>query len=220
MNILAIGDSKTADGHWQAELARLLDLAGVCHTIITEAVGGTRTNYWPSRIGPLLTTHQPDLVIVNAGTNDDPKEKTYNEVSTGWAIRAIIEAVHAYRPANPAKVLPGLIQYCDPLTAPTWLISNEPKTNDTLWANIALYWPPNATGWLAGITNLQQIPGNLTFLDEDGIHPNARGYKVMGRLIYDAAQAAMGWPVCPEPPPFDLYGRRRGEPIPPYTARP
>lgn len=220
MKILAIGDSKTAAGQWQIELTRLLNLAGITHTIATEAVGGTRTNYWPSRIGALLSTHQPDLVVIAAGTNDDPTEKSYGEVSTGWAIRALIEAVHAYRPASPALVLPALISYSDPLTAPDWLLANEPKTNDVLWPNIARYWPPNATGWLAGIANLQRIPANLTYLDTGGIHPNERGYKVMARILYDAAQGGMGWPACSEPPICGLYGRRRGDPIPSYIPCP
>lgn len=213
MRILAVGDSKTHDGRWQTELTRLLNLAGITHTISTEAVGGTRTNYWPSRIQGLLTQYHPDLLIFAAGTNDDPTEKSYGEVSTGWAIRSVIEAAHVAG----AKVLPALISYSDPLTAPTWLLANEPKTNDVLWTNIARYWPPNASGWLAGIVNFQAIPANLTYLDVDGIHPNAYGYKVMGRLIYDAAQAGMGWPVCAEPPTCGMYGRRRGEPIPAYT---
>lgn len=217
MKILTVGDSKTQYGIWQTELTRLLNLAGVTHTIVNAAVGGTRTNYWPSRIGALLATHRPDLVVIASGTNDDPNEKSYGEVSTGLAIRSVIETVHAFRPANPVKVLPALISYSDPLTAPDWLLKYEPMTNDVLWTNIARYWPPNATGWLAGIVNFQRIPANLTYLADDGIHPNAYGFKVMGRLVYDAAQAGMGWPVCPEPPICGMYGRRRGEPIPPYV---
>lgn len=217
VRILAVGDSRTADGRWQVELSRLLTAAGVAHTITTEAVGGTRCSYWPSRIAGLLTTHQPDMVALFCGTNDDPDETIYGEAATGWAFRATVEAIHNFRPANPIRVLPALIQYSDPLIAPQWLLDNEPRTNDTLWTQMRHYPPAD---WFAGIADLQRIPATATYLDGGGIHPTAEGYRVMGRIAYTAAAGGMGWPPAADPPLCDMYGHRKSYPRPPYTPCP
>ncbi|HUC90075.1 MAG TPA: SGNH/GDSL hydrolase family protein [Patescibacteria group bacterium] len=217
VRILTIGDSITAAGKWQTEFGRLLTQAGVPNVIETEAVGGTRCDYWIPRIKAILDAHQPDLVVLACGTNDDVNSKTYGESSTGYALRYITEAIHGYRPSNPIKVLPALIQYSDPLVAPDWLLSSEPQTNDTLYRNMQ-YYPIGS--WLAGIANFQVIPATATYLDDGGVHPTDRGYRYMGRLVYNASYAVMGWPATTEAPLCDLYGHRKGYARPTYIPCP
>lgn len=213
LRILAIGDSITADGRWQAKLDELLDAAGVPHVIETEAVGGTRCWYWAARIAALLAAHHPDLVILACGTNDDPNELAYGEPASGWAVRTVYEAVHA----SGARTLPVLIGYSDPLVAPDWLLHNEPITNDTIYRQIVRY----PASWLAGVADWELLGATPTYLDAGGIHPTARGYGYLGRIAYDAAAPAMGWPpVVVEPPPCDLFGHRRGYPRPAYIRCP
>jgi lysophospholipase L1-like esterase len=218
VRILTLGDSITHDGAWQNETERLLTSAGVANIIVNVAVSGTRCGYWPERIGALLATHQPDLVVLACGTNDDPAERTsWGESMTAWSTRYVIEAVHAYRPANPARTLPVLVQYSDPLIAPAWLLANEGVTNDTLYVNQMLY---ASAPQLAGIANLQTIPATADYVSSDGIHPVARGYKAIGRTVYDAARASMGWPVSGESALCGQYGHRAGYPRPTYTPCP
>ena len=208
VRILTLGDSISEDGRWQDATSRLLFDAGIPNTVINVAVSGTRCSYWPERIDALLATHQPDLVVLMCGTNDDPTDRMpWGESRTGWSTRYVIEAVHAYRPMSPARTLPALIGYSDPLIAPTWLLANQPATNDNLWSNQALYL---GGPQLAGIANLQVIPGTADYITDDGIHPNARGHRVIGRMVYDAARASQGWPLAPTPPPCGMYGHRRG----------
>lgn len=216
--ILTLGDSITHDGAWQNETERLLTSAGVANTIVNVAVSGSDCGYWPSRIDALLATHQPDLVVLACGTNDWPADRMpWGEPRSGWATRYVIEAVYAYRPANPAKTLPVLVQYSDPLIAPAWLLANEPATNDILYVNQLLY----VNGpQLAGIADLQMIPATADYVSADGIHPVARGYKAIGRTVYDAARASMGWPVTGEPALCGQYGHRAGYPRPTYTPCP
>lgn len=220
LKILAIGDSRSANGAWQTELGALLADAGVAADITTAAVPGTRCGYWTDRIYPLLADAQPDLVVIACGTNDDPNQQRYGEPETGWAIRYLIEAVHAYKPS--AKVLPALAQYSDPLVAFPWLLGNEPRTNDTLWVNINRY---ASTGWLAGVADFQKIPATADYLLDErsaqypiglGIHPTAKGSQAMGRIVYDSAAATMGWPAIGEPL-CGMYGHRKGYPRPAYT---
>jgi lysophospholipase L1-like esterase len=223
LHILAIGDSITAEGQWQIELGRQLDLAGVPHTIDTAALGGSRCSRWPPLMSSLMAQYQPNLVIIYCGTNDDPAEKLYGESATAWSFRYMTETAHAAG----AQVLPALIGYSDGTQAPDWLwVANEPQTNDTLWSQMVRYLPPSSSGWFPGIANIQLMPGTAEYITGDtcnpatatcGIHPNAKGYRVIGRLMYDAAAPGMGWPPSTDPPLCGLAGHRKGYPRPSYV---
>jgi lysophospholipase L1-like esterase len=236
LRILAVGDSITAgntstgSGTWQAELDRLLTAAGVPHVIETEALSGSRCDHWPPLIAGLLAAHHPGLLVFYCGTNDDPNAMIYGEPATGWAFRSVVEAAHA----SGAQVEPVLIGYSDAALAPDWLLANEPRTNDILWPQMARYLPPNVpSAWFPGVANIQAMPGTAEYLDGDGcdpgvstcgIHPDAKGYRTVGRLVYDAAAPGMGWPPASafgEPPLCGMSGHRKGYPRPvPYLACP
>lgn len=218
LRILAIGDSLTATGQWQAETSRLLAAAGVPHQFATVTALGSRCGYWPDKISALLVQHQPDLVIFNCGTNDDPAERmSWGESRTGWALRVVVETTRAYRPTAPARTLPVLVQYSDPLSSPGWLLANEAATNDALWSNESLYL---TSGHLAGIANLQPVPGTADYTVDDGVHHTDRGYRTVGRVVYDAARAVMGWPAAIDPPLCGQYGHRPGTARPAYIPCP
>lgn len=211
MIVLTIGDSITAAGKWQTELARLVLLdAATTLDIRNVGVGGVSTPYWPNRIAALLATHQPDMVTLFTGTNDDIHAVRFGEPATGWAWRSVVEAIRNYRTPPPA-IVPAFIGYSDPLIAPDWLLASQPQTNDTLYREITR---PGKEGWFAGVADFQQMPATADYLDDGGIHPTGRGYKVMGRIVYDAIHAGMGWPPCSEPALCGMYGHRKGYPRP------
>lgn len=216
VRILTIGDSITAGGGWQAELCRLMDQdAGVACDIRNAAVAGTACSYWPSRITSLLVTHQPDVVVLMCGTNDDVNAWIYGEPLTSWSWRATTEAIRVWNPST--VVASGFIQYSDPKTAPQWVLDSEPITNDRIYVEymrcpscyVLLDW--------------QSIPATATYLvstpeDPYGLHSTPRGQKYQGRLTYDRLAPRMGWPASSEPALCDLYGHRTGlVPRPTYT---
>lgn len=212
---MTLGDSISAGGGWQAELARLMAQdAGVCADIRNEAVSGTGMGYWPPRINALLAQHNPDLVVLAAGTNDDTRTAAGRD-ALGTAFRLTVEAIHTYRtPAIP--VAPVLIQYSDPLLAAQWVLDSQPFTNDVLYTNMQLYV---GAGWFPGIVDWQVIPATADYLVDWG-HPSPRGSRYMGRLVYDRIHATLGWPACSEPPLCGLYGHRKGYERPAYTECP
>jgi lysophospholipase L1-like esterase len=217
VRILVLGDSISAPEAWQGALGQLLDAAKVPHDIHTAAVAGVPCVHWVAPLPNLVSSYKPDLVVLECGTNDDPGATTYGEPTTGWALRSIIETVHAARPSKPIPVVVSLDQYSDPLLAPGWLWdANEPRTNDLLWSNLQRYLPPNHTGWIAGVADLQRIPATATYIDAGGIHPTAKGQQDIARLVYDAAAATMRWAGSTAPEPCDLYGHRPGYPRPTY----
>lgn len=215
MKVLTLGDSITADGRWQTEFARIaLKDAGVTLQIVNAAVGGTGMGYWPSRVGALLTQHEPDLVTLFAGTNDLNQTAVQSE-AVGTAFRQTVETIHTHR-TPPILTLPGLIQYSDPTLAAQWVVDSEPLTNDEIYRNIQYY--VHVPGWFAGVADFQTIPSGSDWIDDGGYHPTARGYKAMGRLTYDRAAPGLGWPPCSEPPIAGLSGHRKGYPRPMYIA--
>ena len=222
LEILAVGDSRTATGQWPAELSRLLTESVVPNTMVTQAVGGTDCYYWTSRIQGLLDQYHPSVVILACGTNDDPAATIYGESKTSWSFRYIAETAHA----SGAHFLPVLVQYSDPILMPTdhqWLLTNEPQTNDHLYGEMRRHWD----WWPGGVADFQLIPATASYLQADpypaappyqiGIHPNPRGSRYMGRLADDAGAANGWWPATTEPPLCDLYGHRNGYPRPPYV---
>lgn len=218
--VLTLGDSISSTGEWQQEFCAQLEAATENTCVLRNAaVGATGCGYWPSRINALLTQHQPDLVIMACGTNDDTTTANGSE-NLGTAFRQVVEAVHTFQ-TPPIPFAPVLIQYSDPLLAPAWVLASQPITNDTLYINLMYY---NPYGWFPGIVDWQIIPATADYLvgtpypQELGTHPTARGYRYAGRLAYDRIAPGMGWPASTDPPLCGLHGHRRGYPRPAYTA--
>ena len=221
--ILALGDSITEspDG-WTAEFCSQMEAAtdNLCD-MRNVAVGQTKCNYWPSRINALLVLHEPNLVIMACGTNDDTTTAAGRD-ALGTAFRQTIESVHTFR-SPPILFAPVLIQYSDPMMAPSWVVASQPFTNDTLYSNVMLY---NYPSWLAGIVDWQVIPATADYLvgtpypQEVGLHPTARGHLYAGRLAYDRIALGMGWPISSDPALCGLYGHRRGYGRPTYAPCP
>lgn len=223
VTILTVGDSISSEGRWQARLSEMLASAGAPNTIVNKAVAGitcVETN--TILTNAVLQQVNPDLVIIACGTNDNPNAIKYGEPETGWALRSMIERVHAWKAT--AKVMPALIQYSDPMLVSDTKISNEGRINDILYRNM-LYYPVGP--WLAGIADLQYIPSTATYLRDTepypearGIHPTERGYYYMARIMYDSGRSVMGWPVLTDvvnpntgenwSQLCDLYGHRKG----------
>jgi len=229
VRILAVGDSITAACQWQLELSRLLTAAGVPHVITSYGVGGSRCGYWPDKIGQVLAGSQPDVMVLYCGTNDDPGEMIYGETKTGWSYRYMLETAHGYRSPAPA-IVPVLIGMSDWSLAPSWLLTNEAATTDNLWGQAYRYVPAYYS--VQGIAAVDRMPGTEVYLDGDGcdpasstcgVHPSAKGYRTIGRLIYDAAATTAGWPAATsigEPVLCGMAGHRRGYPRPTYTPCP
>lgn len=219
LRILTVGDSMSELGKWQAELCRLMAQdADLTCDVRNEAVGGTTCGYWPSRIVGLLNIHQPDLLIIACGTNDDARTQAQRD-ALGMVWRQTVEAVYTWRTPH-IPIVPVLVQYSDQLIAPQWRVDSQPLVNDTLFENMGYYLP---AGWFQAVIDWQVIPSTPTYLLREengqpaGIHPTPRGYAYMGRLAYDRLAAGLGWPATSEPALCDLYGTRRPYPRPAYT---
>lgn len=208
MVVVTLGDSRSVHGRWQQKLCQeMFTNANITCDLRNLAVGTTDCGYWASRISNVLTTHNPDMLILACGTNNNANTASGRE-QLGNAWRTIVEATYTFR-TNPRVIMvPVLIQYSDPIAAPQalqWVITSEPLVNDTIYSN-SLYYSPY--GWFpAGFIDWQLIPNSPPYL-EDPLHPSLRGQDYMGKLAYMEMAADIGWPEPIDPITCDLFGGR------------
>lgn len=224
--ILTVGDSITegatmagsAGPSYRAELGRLLDAACIPHTFAVAAVGGTTCGYWTTRMAVLMTTHHPDVVLVNCGTNDRMDTKTAAQ-TTAWegVYRGLFDTVLDMDPDVIAY--PSWVQYSagrpstgcttPPGPSPSWLPASEAKLNDAIYRAMVVIdeWGARVPTWI----DYQAIPEG--YLDQCGVHPTPGGYDVMGRLAFNTIAPMLVAPPA-VPLPCGLTGRRPGGPVP------
>jgi lysophospholipase L1-like esterase len=199
VKIHVVGDSISAgcgenpQASWCKYLDQLLSDRGIPHTITAQAHGGwTCYRLWTDGYTAAVQAADPDIVIVNCGTNDAPSDPAGDD-RLGWAWRNMVETAWQ----NEANVLPVFIQYSatdiQDAAGRSWLVPGEVRANNAIWANWTLY---TSTPLFAGIVDLQRVPGNRTYLKggTDGIHPNDLGNKVYAALMYRGMREHFSWP--------------------------
>lgn len=199
LRILTLCDSITHDGIYQVELSRLLNVSGVAHVMLNGGVGGTGVDYWATNIVSVMNTHQPDMVLLNCGTNDS--WLVGNNVALFEAkYRTIVESILNWRTPNRVKLGLSFIQYST-YPATQAMIDKQPATNDAIYRQLGYY-----TQWTTGLADFQKIPPNNLYLNSTGFHPTERGYKAMARIWYDAVRVNMGWSAPVDPPLCGMDG--------------
>lgn len=204
--ILFMGDSITAmQGQWN-RLRELLDASCASYDIANAGVPGTGTKeHWPAA-AQLIAATQPDLIILNTGTNDDPGNAETNAgyLSFRDRYRKVLEAIgNAKKPS--AKVFGTYPTYPRTPPAATW-ISMGPKT-DTIYTTV---YPNLGSGnWsmyvVSAMVSLNHIPGNL--LDSGGVHPtgcspwdSSGGCAAIQEDVYRTIAQVYGLPSIPDDP--------------------
>lgn len=199
LSIMVVGDSISLGcdsvplGGWCSQLSSLLAERGISHTIAGHVISGWSCGSLSAGFASRFDQIQPDVVIMNCGTNDAPQNQTQKD-SMGTAWRIMVE--YAY--THGALILPVFIQYSNVEinneNGRWWLVPGERNANDTIYVNHLYY--VNA-GWFVGLADFQQIPGTWDYLNggTDGIHPNLLGQSVYATIVYRAMQTHYGWPA-------------------------
>lgn len=176
---------------WCSELSALLTARGITHTIAGRVVVGASCVTLEPGFASRFDQIQPDLVIMNCGTNDSTGTQAQLDwLGNRW--RTMVEYSHTHG----AMVLPVFIQYSNPEINDEnnrgYLVNSEGAVNDVVYIQIQYY---QAYGWFAGLADLQRIPGDWNYLNggTDGIHPNSFGKKIYAIVFYRALQEFYGW---------------------------
>lgn len=174
MKIMTGFDSITAGANglptdsYRDELSVLLHEAGKAHTFHVTALPGSRCTYWVEQMPALLALHNPDVVLINCGTND-PAFTVADRELLGQSYRQIVEAIHTHNPH--ARILMSLLQISrvDP-GGPAWLPDNEIRVNEVIAFNADYYLPY----WDVGLVDFSLIPATVEN-NPDGVHPSPIG---------------------------------------------
>lgn len=221
LRILVVGDSisvgcgQEPQAGWCGEFSTLLTQRGIAHSIAGHVHSGWSCQALRADFAAAFEAADPDVVIMNCGTNDVPAGAP--DEGLGWAWRWMTE----YSYTHGALILPVFIQYSNPeinqKAGRGWLLGGEANANDTIFTNRQYY--VNAPSFFAGLADLQQVPGDWNYLNggTDGIHPNALGNRVYAAIFYRALRANYAWPDT-VPQPCGMFGHRAIYAPPPFTA--
>lgn len=205
ITVLSVGDSLTvgvdgsATASYRGELSRLAGKAGQPITWVVAAVGGTKCSYWSARLDGLITQYQPDLILLDCGTNDTPTDDTqadYTALLTVAANRGV-------------RLVASLIGLPD-MRTPTNVVRPDIDdwmhlTNDRIEAALSGF--PSVP-----VADTQRVPATLEWLQPDGIHWLSRTDAAVAWLFYTAARSWYGWPAVLEP--CGLFGSWYTDPEP------
>jgi acyl-CoA thioesterase-1 len=174
--VLFIGTSLTAgygldpSDAFPAVVGRMLDSARHRARIINAGVSGETSAGARSRIDWVL--RQPaDVIIVETGANDGLRGLSVDAARAN--IQTILDRIRTRQPA--ARVL--LVQMEAPPNLGATYTAQFHAMYPELAAKNHVELVPFLLGGVAGIASLNQ---------EDGIHPNRAGARIVARTVYDA----------------------------------
>lgn len=174
--ILFVGTSLTAgygvdpDDAFPSVVGRMLDSAGHPARIVNAGISGETSAGARTRIDWVL--RQPaDVIVLETGANDGLRGLSVSAAREN--IQAILDSIKVKRPT--ARVL--LVQ----MEAPPNLGAAYTRDFHAMYSELAkkngVELVPFLLGGVAGIPSLNQ---------EDGIHPNRTGARIVARTVYTA----------------------------------
>lgn len=177
--VLVLGDSLSAayglppEQGWVAALSRHFAASQI--RFINASVSGATTASGLQRLPALLRQHQPDWVVIELGANDGLQGKPIPYIKRN--IDALIKQAKA---ADSRVVLLGVRlppnlgrRYTDPFFG----------IYETLADKHQLHYVPFI---------LEGVAGNGDLMQDDGLHPNVQGQKVMAKMLTDQFSAFFG----------------------------
>ncbi|MDT4994136.1 MAG: hypothetical protein QOH97_4028 [Actinoplanes sp.] len=218
VKVMPLGDSITwgtastdGNGYRTALRGLLVGIAGVPIDYVgsqksgraadndNEGHPGYRINQIAARVDAWLAAAQPDVVLLNAGTND--MLKNYDLPNAPARLHALIDRIIADRPGVSVVVstlIPSRARRSP--TRPTDATSNSRV--QAFNAHIpAIVQAERAAGHKVYAADLNSTLTTAE-INPDGIHPNEAGYARLAKLWYSALKPVLGagrpWPAFKE----------------------
>lgn len=190
--ILTIGDSISASGAWQQQMASRLDGACATYEIYNASQGGYGSNEAIASTPLLMAAVRPQLVIYAMEINDDP---------SGFRARyqSAIDKLRQWGPSG-MKIITTFAQRQTSPPAAAW-INTAAKDNDVYAVSFA---NGGFTSQVVGFASFNQIPHTSTYQTSDGIHPTAAGLVKMGDMAYRGLYTWGAYPLPALPADPDL----------------
>ncbi len=141
-----------------------------------EGHQGLRIDELDAQVIGWMTTYQPDVVLLHAGTNDIVNDYTANEMLQ--QLDKIMQDIYSVKP-NVKLVVATLIPVnCPPWHCPVW----QQYNNATVPAMIKKYNDAGRKAYLADMSKSGIVENYADLVD--GIHPSAAAYSRMSNVWY------------------------------------
>ena len=165
---LSAGYGIDADQAWPVLLQSRLKQEGYSHRVVNASISGETTQGGVTRIAPALTDFEPDVVILELGGNDGlrgfPPAKIRQNLATMLA---------AVNDAGATAVLLGI--RIPPNYGPRYT-----QMFEDIYEELAEEYD---VPWIEFFMDGVALNGAL--MQDDGIHPNAEGTRIMTANIYE-----------------------------------
>jgi len=163
---------------------------------VNRGIGGQTTSQMLVRFRADVLELAPRVVVILAGTNDlagNSGPVTADMLQDNWATLAELAGTHGVRVVF-ASILPVSDDKKDASGNPLVRSRNKsPEILRTLNAWLRRYCQDKGHVYLDYYSSMADAAGSLLpTLNEDGLHPNARGYAVMTPLAEKAVAEALG----------------------------
>jgi lysophospholipase L1-like esterase len=181
LKIMTAGDSIMVGGNsidhkgYRGYLADLLDRRDIAATLTPAGGNGLGLPAVASAVIAALPTVQPNIVLINVGTND-----AYGPPGASWSTQlgALVDAILASSPT--VKVVVSKLSYTDVIWHPS-MAANEQTIN----GYVASVYAARQAGGRVALADMSVIPASW-LSDGPGLHPRDPGYLWMARIWLDA----------------------------------
>ena len=187
--ILVFGDSLSAaygiphEHGWVALLQQRLLRQGYPHVVVNASVSGETTNGGLTRLGSVLATHRPSVVILELGANDGLRGLPAKGMRRNLA--AMIEQC---RLSKAQVLLLGMM--LPPNYGPVYA-----RQFQQAFVDIARQYRLPAPPFL-----LDGVAGNAELTQEDGLHPKAEAQPRLLENVWTAVKPMLGAVPSPRLP--------------------
>jgi hypothetical protein len=184
LTFLVCCDSITAmadTGSYRPAMTAMLAARGIEARWVVTAVSGSRCAFWEPILAELIAVNDPDVVLINCGTND-PVFPGVDEARFAEIYAAMID--HGRAAGVKLAVSTLQISRVDDRPDLAWLPANEARANVKIIEKAGVYAD-------VALADIASIPATIEN-NPDGVHPGFTGSRLYA-AAWIAAGASKGW---------------------------
>jgi len=177
---------------------------------INRGIGGQTTMQMLARFRQDVVALNPKAVVILGGTNDIAAGISVNQIEDNLAMMGDLAKAHGIKPVF-ASILPVSDYHKDADPHYEMTPGRPPATIQSIDSWMRSYCQSQGFAYVDYYSFMVDSADRLQAdLSDDGLHPNAKGYRVMSPVALEAIGRALAGPDGPEPPAkrrFRLLGQ-------------